>query len=95
MLGAYSAVRFDPGQERWRRFLPDPPPVIPLNDIMPWEMEELLIELGWEILDQQPQMGRTLRTPGAGYNEDRVKALPNRILQQTLATAWQFLASRR
>lgn len=46
MLGAHSAIKRSAGVERWKRFLPEPPPVMPLNDILPWEMEALLDALG-------------------------------------------------
>lgn len=94
-LAAYSPIRLDPGRERWRRFLPDPPEVIPLNDLLPWEAEALLLELGWEIIDQRPRVGATLRGPKTAYTDAFVSALPDRILQQTIATTWEFLAERR
>jgi SAM-dependent methyltransferase len=94
-LGANSAVRLDPGRERWRRFLPDPPEVVPLNDLMPWEAEALLNELGWEILDQQPRIGAALRGPATTYSEEFVRSLADRILQQTAATGWEFLVRPR
>jgi SAM-dependent methyltransferase len=94
-LGANSPVRLDPGRERWRRFLPDPPEVVPLNDLMPWESEALLTELGWEIIDQQPRVGATLRGPVPVYSEEFVRTLADRNLQQTAATGWEFLARPR
>jgi hypothetical protein len=76
-----------------RRFLPDPPTIIPGNDILPWEMEALLVELGWQVLDQQPRVGRTVRGPASPYSEAMVSRLPDRLLQQAVATAWQFVAT--
>lgn len=93
MLGAASPVKLTPGSERWRRFLPDPPTIIPGNDILPWEMEALLVELGWQVLDQQPRVGRTVRGPASPYSEAMVSRLPDRLLQQAVATAWQFVAT--
>jgi SAM-dependent methyltransferase len=94
MLGAHSAVKRGPGSERWRRFLPGAPAVIPLNDILPWEMEALLGALGWQILDQRPHVGPTVGGPPSLYTLAMVLALPDRILQQTAATTWQFVAVR-
>src|SRR6185437_16245719 len=94
MLGAHSAVKRGPGSERWRRFLPDSAAVIPLNDILPWEMEALLGALGWQILDQRPHVGPTVGGPPSLYTQEAVLALPDRILQQTAATTWQFVAAR-
>lgn len=94
MLGAYSAVKRVVGHERWRRFLPDATAVVPLNDILPWEMESLLDALGWELLDQRPHVGPTVSGPPSTYTQGAVLALPDRILQQTAATTWQFVAVR-
>lgn len=94
-LGANSSVRLDPGRERWRRFLPDSPEVVPLNDLMPWEAEALLTELGWEIIDQQPRVGAALRGPATRYTEEVVRSMADRLLQQTAATGWEFLVQPR
>ena len=94
MLGAHSPVKSSAGVERWRRFLPEPPPVMPLNDILPWEMEALLDATGWRVIEQVPQVsGTTFSGPAGGYTQEQVEALPDRVLQQAAATTWLFVAT--
>lgn len=87
-------MRRAPGRERWRRFLPEPPPAIPLNDILPWELEALLAALGWRTVAQRPLVAPTLRGPADPYTVAQVEALPDRVLQQAIATLWQFVAEK-
>lgn len=87
-LGAYSAVK----QQWWRRFLPDTTEVHTANDILPWEMEALLQELGWEIVEQRPLSGVTVDGVSNPHPEDLIAQLPTRVLQQAAALAWRFVA---
>jgi len=93
MLGAHSVIKRSAGVERWKRFLPDPPPVMPMNDILPWEMEALLDALGWRVLEHVPRVRGSFSGPAEGYTLEMVKALSDRVLQQTIATAWLFVAT--
>jgi ubiquinone/menaquinone biosynthesis C-methylase UbiE len=87
-LGAYSPVK----RNLWRRFLPgDKTPTI-ANYITPWEMEALLGELGWEIIMQKPHFGPSAAGVLNEYNEEISERLGDRVLQQTIATSWQFVA---
>lgn len=65
---------------------------MPLNDSLPWEMEALLSESGWHIVDQRPRLARTVRGQGSQSTEESITLLPDLVLQQTVATSWEFLA---
>ncbi len=94
MLGAHSPIKESAGVERWKRFLPEPPPVMPANDILPWEMEALLDATGWRVIEQVPRVvGKTFSGPAGGYTLEMVEALSDRTLQQTVATGWLFVAT--
>ena len=93
MLGAHSPIKRSAGVERWRRFLPEPPPVMPLNDILPWEMEALLDALGWRVMEQGPRVNQSFSGPDGRYTQEQVEALPDRVLQQAAATTWMFVAT--
>lgn len=94
MLGAHSPVKSSAGVGRWKRFLPEPPPVMPANDILPWEMEALLDPTGWQVIEQAPRViGKTFSGPAGGYTQEQVEALPDRVLQQAVATSWFFIAT--
>ncbi len=85
-LGARSPVK----REWWRRFLPGDGEIHTGNDILPWEMEALLQELGWRIVEQRPSFSPALA--GANPYAELGERLTERVLQQALATAWQFVA---
>lgn len=38
-------------------------------------------------------MGGSFSGPAEGYTQETVEALPDRVLQQTVATAWLFVAT--
>jgi SAM-dependent methyltransferase len=73
----------------WRRFLPDEEMTI--NYITPWDLERLLSELGWSVLDQwgdldpsrQNKISSAFDSP-----EDRLRVL------QTLSTTWGIVATK-
>jgi 2-polyprenyl-3-methyl-5-hydroxy-6-metoxy-1,4-benzoquinol methylase len=73
----------------WRRFLPNEDMTI--NYITPWDLERLLAELGWTVLDQwgDLDLGRRNQIAFAFENhEDRLR------IKQTLSTTWGFVAAR-
>lgn len=89
-LGAHSPVKW----EWWRRFLPDYDGPHYANDILPWEVEALLGEMGWQLLDGFPTFGRTLEGTKNPYTEDSAQQLDDRILLQTVASGWCVVAVR-
>jgi SAM-dependent methyltransferase len=90
MLGAHSSVK----REWWRRFLPDNDEQHNGNDILPWEMEALLTELGWTILAQEPHVGSGRMNPLNPYDLAALTRLPDPVLRQTVASSWTFIATR-
>ena len=90
MLTAYSAVK----QEWWRRFLPTSAGAHTGNDILPWEMEHLLEELGWRIAEQHPVLGFTIRGVPSPYTQEELDRLPDRVTRQAVAGAWRFVAEK-
>ena len=90
VLGAYSPVKW----EWWRRFLPDQDGKHTGNDILPWETEHLLEELGWRIVDQHPLSGTTVHGVASSYSQEQLDGLPDKVLQQAVAAAWRFVAER-
>jgi 2-polyprenyl-3-methyl-5-hydroxy-6-metoxy-1,4-benzoquinol methylase len=72
----------------WRRHVE--PEAMGSNFVTPWELEEILVTLGWTILDQWGEFGESV--PGS---ENKLSAgdtarLPLR-LQQAAATTWTFV----
>ncbi|HEU5327925.1 MAG TPA: class I SAM-dependent methyltransferase [Thermomicrobiales bacterium] len=90
MLGAHSPVK----REWWRRFLPDNDEQHNGNDILPWEMEALLTELGWTIVAQEPHVGSGRMNPVNSYDLAALAGLPDPALRQTVASSWTFIATR-
>ncbi len=96
MLGAHSPVKYG----RWRRFLPEQHPqygdtrTAPQNSILPWEMEALLTELHWRIIAQHPFHGRNFSGAVSPYSQAQLEALPDRVLQQAVATTWEFVLEK-
>ena len=90
MLGAYSTVKL----EWWRRFLPDHDGKHTGSDILPWEMEHLLEELGWRIVDQHPLSSMTVQGARSPYTQEQLDSLPDKVLQQAVAAVWRFVAER-
>jgi SAM-dependent methyltransferase len=89
-LGAYSPVK----REWWRRFLPDQDGKHTGNDVLPWEMEHLLEELGWWIVDQHPLSGTTVHGVASPYSQEQLDSLPDKVLQQAVAVVWRFVAEK-
>jgi ubiquinone/menaquinone biosynthesis C-methylase UbiE len=91
VLGAASPVKRDD----WRRFLPGAPGPAVRNQLLPWEAEALLAELGWEIVSQAPGFERSVSGKGNQYSAETVEQLPDRVLQQTVASNWRIVAVKR
>lgn len=87
-LGAYSPVK----RQSWRRFLPDAEVPDIANHILPWETEALLVEMGWEIVSQKPHFGPAASGVTNDYDEEVSAALSDRVLQQTIASSYRFVA---
>lgn len=90
VLGAASPVK----RASWRRFLPGSEEADIFNHILPWEMEAVLKELGWQLLEQQPFFGSTASGVTNAYTMETAERLVDPILQQTVATAWMFVARK-
>lgn len=88
VIGAHSPLQ----RTAWRRFLPGSPAPLPVNHILPWEAEALLEEMGWEIVSQRANMGPAASGATNEYTREMIEQLDNRILQQTLASLWEFIA---
>jgi SAM-dependent methyltransferase len=90
-LGARSPVK----AAAWQRFLPEgmvsgfP---VPANEILPWETEALLEALGFEILEHRPDFGPAASGARNPYTAEQAELLGDRVLRQTVATAWTFIA---
>lgn len=87
--GAHSPIRRD----AWRRFRPDAAPID--TGILPWEVEALLSDLGWAIETQSGGYAPSVSGQPNRYTAAMAARLPDPILQQTVATIWWFLASKR
>jgi SAM-dependent methyltransferase len=72
----------------WMRHLPGGDPGI--NYLLPWELENLLLEYGWRIIDGWGEWGDDLH----GTANDAAVSLrrPERGLQQATATTWTTIA---
>lgn len=90
VLGAASPVKRDD----WRRFLPGAPGQSVRNQLLPWEAEALLGELGWEVLTQAPEFDQSVSGKGNRYSAEMATQLSDRVLQQTVATSWRFAATK-
>jgi 27-O-demethylrifamycin SV methyltransferase len=89
-LGARSPVKRD----HWRRFLPGSTLPAIANHILPWEVEALLPELGWHIIEQSPRFGPSAAGVTNPYDEETGRALTDRVLQQAVATSWEIVAEK-
>ncbi|MBA2520511.1 MAG: methyltransferase domain-containing protein [Chloroflexia bacterium] len=76
-------------RDRWRRFA-FPDEVLP-NGIMPWELETLLQNDGWTVLDGWGEFGTDMRGNQNALSADDVGSLDLR-LQQAAATIWTVVA---
>jgi hypothetical protein len=72
----------------WRRFVE--PGNVGTNFMVPWELETLLSENGWRVLEQWGDFGQNLM---GAQNElaEAVRHAP-RELHQAAATTWGFIA---
>jgi SAM-dependent methyltransferase len=72
----------------WMRHLPGGDPGI--NYLLPWELENLLLEYGWRVIDGWGEWGDDLH----GTANDAAGSLrrPERGLQQATATTWTTIA---
>jgi 2-polyprenyl-3-methyl-5-hydroxy-6-metoxy-1,4-benzoquinol methylase len=73
----------------WRRFLPNEPQT--MQYITPWDLERLLTDQGWTVLDQWGDLDSTKRqaVDSAFIDaQDRLRTL------QTLSMTWAIIASR-
>jgi SAM-dependent methyltransferase len=73
----------------WRRFI-EPEPIV-ANLLMPWELESLLVHLGWEVLDGWSSFGATMSGDTNNLTAESVAHL-NRRLQQAAASVWSIVA---
>lgn len=90
VLGANSPVK----RGAWRRFLPGAAAPTGMNYMMPWEMEALLGELRWEILGHRPDFGPAASGASNEYTAEMAGRWEDRIVQQTLATVWEFVIAK-
>jgi len=90
VLGAASPVKRDD----WRRYLPGASGPSVRNQLLPWEAEALLDELGWEISSQVPEFERSVSGKGNRFSAEMATQLSDRVLQQAIATSWRFVAKR-
>ncbi|MBV9280846.1 MAG: class I SAM-dependent methyltransferase [Chloroflexi bacterium] len=88
-LGARAPAKL----EWWRRFLPDNHDPHYANDILPWEMEALLGELGWRIEDQFPAFRSSIHGFANAYTEESAARLTDPVLRQTVCSSWTFVAT--
>jgi len=72
----------------WRRFVE--PANVGSNWIVPWELEELLRQGGWTVLEQWGEFGQSLTGDGNDLAA-AVRGAPLR-LQQAAATTWTLVA---
>lgn len=72
----------------WRRHIE--PEAMGSNFVTPWELEEILISLGWTVLDQWGDLGQNMSGDANAFTPDDVARLPLR-LQQAAATTWTFI----
>ncbi len=89
-LGAYSPVKY----QAWRRFVPALGRPAIGNNILPWEVEALLRHYGWQLVAQSPTMEPAATGDANRYTREESDRLADPILQQTIATTWQFVAAK-
>lgn len=73
----------------WRRFLPNEPQTI--QYITPWDLERLLAELGWTVLDQWGDLDserQQMIANAFGDEQERLRVL------QSLSMTWSIVAIR-
>jgi 2-polyprenyl-3-methyl-5-hydroxy-6-metoxy-1,4-benzoquinol methylase len=61
------------------------------NFMTPWELETILTEFGWQIVDEWGEFGRSLTGEENALKEVAIASLPRR-LQQAAVTTWTLIA---
>jgi 2-polyprenyl-3-methyl-5-hydroxy-6-metoxy-1,4-benzoquinol methylase len=72
----------------WRRHVE--PNAMGSNWVTPWELEEIVVSLGWTVLDQWGEFGEARPGESNAFTAEEVARLPLR-LQQAAATTWTFV----
>jgi hypothetical protein len=72
--------------------LPDTPTPAIRNQLLPWEAEALLEVLGSEVIEQAPEFQQAVSGAVNRYSSELAEQLGDRILQQSVATTWRFVA---
>ncbi len=72
----------------WRRYIE--PEAMGANFVVPWELEEILMSLRWNVLDQWGELGESLTGETNAVTQEEFAQLPRR-LQQAAATTWTFI----
>jgi 2-polyprenyl-3-methyl-5-hydroxy-6-metoxy-1,4-benzoquinol methylase len=72
----------------WRRHVE--PEAMGSNFVTPWELEEILVSLNWNVLAQWGDFGQSLTGEANAFTAGDVARLPLR-LQQAAATTWTFV----
>lgn len=72
----------------WQRHMPGGDPGI--NYLLPWELESLLLQQGWRILDGWGEWGTDFT--GTANEAAAGSAASNRAVQQATATTWTIVA---
>jgi SAM-dependent methyltransferase len=89
VLGANSPVK----RGAWRRFLPEPlPHWDELHDAL--GDGSITGELRWEILGHRPDFGPAASGASNEYTAEMAGRWEDRIVQQTLATVWEFVIAK-
>lgn len=88
VLGALSPIK----SAWWERFLPDYAGEPIGNNLLPWEMEQLLVATGWGIEEQfgEYQAMAGVDNPYAAIADH----LPHERLRQAAASSWWFVATK-
>jgi len=73
----------------WRRFVD--PQLVGNRYLVPWELEALLKEFGWTVVDGWGSFGRNLMGDTNPLNPDELQRLDRR-LQQAASTTWAIIA---
>lgn len=72
----------------WRRFVE--PGNVGTNWMVPWELEALLVDGGWRVIEQWGEYGNSMNTDSNRFAQD-ARRLPI-ALQQAASTTWGFVA---
>ena len=75
-------------RESWRRHLD---PDLGLNYLVPWELEQLLTDDGWSVIDGWGEYGTDISQEATPFSHQQLAALDPR-LRQAAATTWTIIA---